>query len=175
MLSFKWLGVSGGQSMLKQESLGVSGGQIMLTREWLGVGGGQIMLKQESLGVSGGQIMLTREWLGVGGGQIMLTHESLGVIGYTLGHTLCLFSLNATDVRCLCGFIGFLSPNGDDMPVWFQWAPAPGLAGAGAGAGIRSSLWPDHGQITTSVVLLGVQVTDVRRGYLGGRRRRRRD
>ena len=61
------------------------------------------------------------------------------------------------------------------MPVWFQSAPAPapGLAGAGAGAGIRSLLWPDHGQITTSVVLLGVQVTDMRRGYLGGRRRRR--
>ena len=67
----------------------------------------------------------------------------------TLGHILCLFSLNATDVRCLCGFIGFLSPNG--------------------------GLWPDHDQITTSVVLLGVQVTDVRRGYLGGRRRRRPD
>ena len=31
----------------------------------------------------------------------------------------------------------------------------------------------DYGQITTSVLLLGVQVTDVRRGYLGGRRRRR--
>ena len=40
-------------------------------------------------------------------------------------------------------------------------APAPGLH-------------HDYGQITTSVVLLGVQVTDVRRGYLGGRRRRRR-
>ena len=38
-------------------------------------------------------------------------------------------------------------------------APAPGLD-------------HDYGQITTSVVLLGV--TDVRRGYLGGRRRRRR-
>ena len=55
---------------------------------------------------------------------------------YTLGNIFCLFSLNATDLRCLCGFIGFLSPNGDDMPVWFQ--SAPGLAGAGAGAGIRS-------------------------------------
>ena len=32
----------------------------------------------------------------------------------------------------------------------------------------------DCGQITTSVVLLGVHVTDVRRGYLKGRRRRRR-
>ena len=74
---------------------------------------------------------------------------------------MCLFSLNATDLRCLCGFICFLSPNGDDMPVWFQSAPAPGLH-------------HDYGQITTSVVLLGVQVTDVRRGYLGGRRRRRR-
>ena len=40
-------------------------------------------------------------------------------------------------------------------------APAPGLH-------------HDYGQITTSVMLLGVQVTDVRRGYLGGRRRRRR-
>ena len=30
-------------------------------------------------------------------------------VGYTLGHILCLFSLNATDVRCLCGFIGFQS------------------------------------------------------------------
>ena len=36
-------------------------------------------------------------------------------------------------------------------------APAPGLH-------------HDHGQITTSVVLLGVQVMDVRTGYLGGRR-----
>ena len=45
------------------------------------------------------------------------------------------------------------------MPVWFQSAPG---------------LHHDYGQITTSVVLLGVQVTDVRRGYLGGRRRRRR-
>ena len=85
-------------------------------------------------------------------------------VGYTLGHILCLFSLNATDLRGLCSFIWFLSPNGDDMPVWFQSAPAPGLD-------------HDYGQITTSVVLLGVQVTDVRRGYLGGRRcwRRRRD
>ena len=80
-------------------------------------------------------------------------------VGYSLGHILCLFSLNATDLRCLCGFIWFLSPNGDDMPVWFQSAPG---------------LHHDYGQITTSVVLLGVQVTDVRRGYLGGRRRRRR-
>ena len=31
----------------------------------------------------------------------------------------------------------------------------------------------DYGQITTTLVLLGVQVADVRRGYLGGRRRRR--
>ena len=45
------------------------------------------------------------------------------------------------------------------MPVWFQSAPG---------------LDHDYGQITTSVVLLGVQVADVRRGYLGGRRRRRR-
>ena len=59
-------------------------------------------------------------------------------VGYTLGHILCLFSLNAPDLRCLCGFIWFLSPNGNDMPVWFQSAPGPGLAGAGAGAGIRS-------------------------------------
>ena len=44
------------------------------------------------------------------------------------------------------------------MPVGFQSAPG---------------LDYDHGQITTSVVLLGVQVRDVRRGYLGGRRRRR--
>ena len=79
-------------------------------------------------------------------------------VGYTLGHILCLFSLNATDLRCLCGFIWLLSPNGDDMPVWFQSAPG---------------LDHDYGQITTSVVLLGVQVADVRRGYLGGRRRRR--
>ena len=42
------------------------------------------------------------------------------------------------------------------MPVWFQSAPG---------------LDHDYGQITTSVVLLGVQVADVRRGYLGGRRR----
>ena len=83
-------------------------------------------------------------------------------VGYTLGHILCLFSLNATDLRCLCGFIWFLSPNGDDIPVWFQSAPAPGLD-------------HDYGQITTSVVLLGVQVANVRRGYLGGRRCRRRD
>ena len=83
-------------------------------------------------------------------------------VGYTLGHILCLFSLNATDLRCLCGFIWFLSPNGDDMPVWFQSAPAPGLD-------------HDYGQITTCVVLLGVQAAgDVRSGYLGGRRRRRR-
>ena len=53
-------------------------------------------------------------------------------VGYTLGHILCLFSLNDTDLRCLCGFIGFLRPNGDDMPVWFQSAP-----GASAGAGPR--------------------------------------
>ena len=45
------------------------------------------------------------------------------------------------------------------MPVWFQSAPG---------------LDHDYGQITTSVVLLGVQVADVRRGYLGGRWRRRR-
>ena len=51
-------------------------------------------------------------------------------VGYPLGHILCLFLLNATDLRCLCGFIVFLSPNGDDMPVWFQSAP-----GAGAGTG----------------------------------------
>ena len=80
-------------------------------------------------------------------------------VGYTLGHILCLFPLNATDLRCLCEFIWFLSPNGDDMPVWFQSAPG---------------LDHDYGQITTSVVLLGVQVADVRRGYLEGRRRRRR-
>ena len=96
----------------------------------------------------------------------MSTHWTLHqhrpqTVGYTLGHIVCLFSLNATDLRCLYGFIWFLTPNGDDMPVWFQSAPAPGLD-------------HDYGQITTSVVLLGVQVTDVRRGYLGGRRRRRR-
>ena len=52
------------------------------------------------------------------------------------------------------------------MPVWFESAP-----GAGAGAG-TPGLDHDYGQITTSVALVGVQVTDVRRGYLGGRRRR---
>ena len=35
-----------------------------------------------------------------------------------------------------------------------------------------SGLDHDYGQITTSVVLLGVQITDVYRDYLGGRRRR---
>ena len=92
-------------------------------------------------------------------GTITLHQHRPQTVGYTLGHIVCLFSLNATDLRCLCGFIWFLSPNGDDMPVWFQSAPG---------------LDHDYGQITTSVVLLGVQVTDVRRGYLGGRRRRRR-
>ena len=49
-------------------------------------------------------------------------------------------------------------------------------AGAGAGESRRRpapGLDHDYGQITPSVVLLGVQVTDVRRGYLGARRRRR--
>ena len=47
-------------------------------------------------------------------------------------------------------------------------------AGAGAGESRRRRrdyiMTHDYGQITNSVVLLGVQVTDVRRGYLGGRR-----
>ena len=50
------------------------------------------------------------------------------------------------------------------MPVWFQSAPAP-----------APGLDHDYGQITARdqplyTVLLGVQVTDVRRGYCGGRR-----
>ena len=50
MLSFKWLGVSGGQ---------VAGGQR---------GSNHVVLKW--LGVSGGQIMLSFKWLGVSGGQV---------------------------------------------------------------------------------------------------------
>ena len=42
MLSFKWVGVSGGQIMLSFKWLGVSGGQIMLSFKWLGVSGGQV-------------------------------------------------------------------------------------------------------------------------------------
>ena len=74
------------------------------------------------------------------------------------------------------------------MPLWFHWVfesqrrRHARLVSIGAGRRRRDSPVPapapgldhDYGQITTSVVLLGVQVTDVRRGYLGGRRRRRR-
>ena len=64
------------------------------------------------------------------------------------------------------------------MPLWFhlvfesQRRRHARLVSIGAGP--APGLDHDYGQITTSVVLLGVQVTDVRRGYLGGRRRQRR-
>ena len=69
-------------------------------------------------------------------------------------------------------------------PLWFhlvfesQRRRHACLVSIGAGRRRRDSPAPapgldhDYGQITTSVVLLGVQVADVRRGYLGGRRRR---
>ena len=72
------------------------------------------------------------------------------------------------------------------MPLWFhlvfesQRRRHARLVSIGAGRrdspapALAPGLDHDYGQITTSVVLLGVQVTDVRRGYLGGRRRRRR-
>ena len=74
------------------------------------------------------------------------------------------------------------------MPLWFhlvfesQRRRHAGLVSLGAGRRRRDSPAPapapgldhDYGQITTSVVLLRVQVADVRRGYLGGRQRRRR-
>ena len=50
MLSFKWLGVSGGQIMLSFTCWGSAG------VKWLGVSGGQIMLSFKWLGVSGGQV-----------------------------------------------------------------------------------------------------------------------